>query len=339
MGRKLTQSEWLKRAHEVHGDRYDYSLSEYKRSAVPVAIRCRVHGVFYMRPLAHIRGQNCPECSDRKRLTKDEFERRSRLIHGNKYVYDNVVYVNNKTHVFVTCPKHGDFRITPHNHLRGKGCPKCSFCAEMTQDEFIERAKLVHNNYYDYSLVRYTKNAAPITIICPMYGPFVQEANSHLQGHGCPCLDTKYINNSFNKSQPEDDLYGMLCDKFGEKDVERQFVSDLYPFHCDFYIRSRDLYIELNAYWAHNGHWFNPDDSADIGCVETWVRKREAGSVAYAAAIHTFTVSDVLKRHTARKNNLNYVVFWRRKPVDVQEWFALGCPDGRDWEIEYSWKN
>jgi len=47
-------------------------------------------------------------------------------------------------------------------------------------------------------------------------------------------------------SQPEEDSYELLVDKFGYSEVIRQYRSEKYPFFCDFYIPCLDLYIELN---------------------------------------------------------------------------------------------
>lgn len=59
-------------------------------------------------------------------LTTEQFIEKARQIHGDKYDYSKVEYVNNKTNVCIICPEHGEFWQTPHNHLKGKGCPICS---------------------------------------------------------------------------------------------------------------------------------------------------------------------------------------------------------------------
>lgn len=146
--------------------------------------------------------------------------------------------------------------------------------------------------------------------------------------------DTKSRNGTWASSGPEESLYRRLVDRFGDADVVRQYNKDSrYPYHCDFYIASRDLFIELNGDWSHFSHWFGSGEF-DADVVAAWMDK---GTGRYLSAAHAWTVSDVKKREAARVGNLNYVVFWSEDGLDIDLWFALGCPDGRDWEREYSW--
>ena len=108
---------------------------------------------------------------------KEIFEQKARIVHNNKYSYDDVVYINNKTKVLITCPKHGNFLQTPNKHLLGRGCPKCNRenfgkFSRSTLDQFIEKAKAVHGNTYDYSFVKYTTSRNKVLIICPIHGEF-----------------------------------------------------------------------------------------------------------------------------------------------------------------------
>ena len=129
--------------------------------------------------------------------------------------------------------------------------------------------------------------------------------------------ETKRKNKTFSSSKPEEDMYALLCDKFGKDDVLRQFNSNLYPFNCDFYIKSNDLYIELNASWTHGGHWFDSSSLDDILILNRWSSKN---SDYYNDAILTWTKRDLNKRDIAIKNNLNYLVFWDCDLIDFYEW-------------------
>ncbi len=128
---KLTKEEFIKKAREVHGNKYDYSKANYINNKKPVTIICPIHGEFDQRPDAHIyRGLGCKKCgilvrADKRRLTIEEFVERSRKVHGNKYVYSKVNYIDSTTDVIITCPEHGDFPQNPRNHLYGAGCPRC----------------------------------------------------------------------------------------------------------------------------------------------------------------------------------------------------------------------
>ena len=118
------------------------------------------------------------------------------------------------------------------------------------------------------------------------------------------------------KMKPEDDFHEFLLAVFGEEDVERQHGDDpRYPFACDFYIRSLDLFIELNLYFVHGFHWFNENDPADLEKLALW-RERTKGKDLYSAAIYVWTVSDPQKRKAAQDNNLNYVVLWNLEEIE-----------------------
>lgn len=125
------------------------------------------------------------------RLTIEEFLAKAKVVHGDRYDYSLVEYVNNQTPVKIICPKHGFFKQRPNDHFRGRGCPKCARTAQsvrqaMSQDVWIERARRIHTNRYDYSLVTYVNNHTPISIICPIHGEFMQTPANHIKGQGCP---------------------------------------------------------------------------------------------------------------------------------------------------------
>ena len=142
--------------------------------------------------------------------------------------------------------------------------------------------------------------------------------------HPC-CRESTCIINVFAK----DELYDMLLSVFGENDVILQYQDERYLFSCDFYIKSRDLFIELNSMWMHNTHWYT-DDLTDRMTASDW-------KAFYLNAYETWTSRDVAKRAAARHSKLNYVVFWDAGLDDARLWIAMGCPDGQDWEREYSW--
>ena len=127
----------------------------------------------------------------RKRKTTEEFIVKAEQIHGAKYTYGKVNYINAKTKVIITCPIHGEFEQTPNNHLSGKGCAICSNNINSTTEEFTVKAQIIHNNKYDYSLVQYTNSKNKVVLICPEHGVFQQTPHDHLRGSGCTYC--KYI--------------------------------------------------------------------------------------------------------------------------------------------------
>ena len=127
---KLTKETFIKKAREIHGDKYDYSKVDYKNTKTKVCIICPEHGEFWMTPNSHLLNQGCPKCGDiatgnKLRLSYDSFVKRANIIHNNRYDYSKVNYITIDTDVEIICPEHGEFWQTPHRHLFGQGCPKC----------------------------------------------------------------------------------------------------------------------------------------------------------------------------------------------------------------------
>ena len=189
---------FINKAKQIHGDKYDYSKVEYVNNHTKVCIICPKHGEFWQEPRHHLSKHGCPMCgkenSDRKQsLTLNEFIEKSNQIHNGKYIYDKVNYVNAETKVCIICPKHGEFWQAPHSHLRGQGCPKCGRINYDTTT-FIQKANIIHNNKYDYSQTRYVNSHCKVTIICKEHGIFEQRASAHLLGQGCPlCGNNKIV--------------------------------------------------------------------------------------------------------------------------------------------------
>ncbi|WP_354261327.1 hypothetical protein [Arthrobacter sp. OAP107] len=145
----------------------------------------------------------------------------------------------------------------------------------------------------------------------------------------------KRANNSFGTSAAEEALYVALIRHFGKRDVLRQHVDPRYPYRCDFFIPSRDLFIELNGMWTHGGHWFDHTDLHDLQVVRNWRAKTAA---FYKIAVREWCQRDTAKRNAAGAAGLKYVTLWDGQRLDdAQLWLAMGAPDGYDWKYEYSW--
>ena len=121
-------------------------------------------------------------------------------------------------------------------------------------------------------------------------------------------IETMKQNHSFNKSEPEEEMYKKLCEKYGQENVIRQYYDEeRYPFNCDFYIPSEDLFIELNFHPSHNNHPFNPTNKDDIVLLE----KLKTENTDWAnMIIDVWSVRDYKKQEIAKKNNLNYQVIY-----------------------------
>ena len=342
MSRKLTTEEFIKRAREVHGDKYDYFKVKYVNSQTKIEIICPEHGKFYQTPNNHLKGKGCPKCNGGIFLGCDDFVQKAKKVHRDRYDYSRVEYINSKTKVCIICPEHGEFWQTPDKHLQGDGCPECAGNKLLTCENFVKKAILIHSDKYDYSFVDYVNYKTKVKIVCPEHGPFWQKPANHLQGCGCPeCgkkvsleqvkkgFNTRKQNGTLNSSRLQEMLEFFLFDEF-KNDVVSEYNQDKrYPFNCDFYIKSLDLFIELNGFWTHGEHWFDETNSDDIEQLERWKEKK---SKFYDNAIETWTQRDVKKREYARKNNLNYVVFWGDCKQDISQWFDGGCPVRQDWK-------
>jgi hypothetical protein len=194
--RAFTTKEWVNKARETHGDRYDYSEVDYTNSYTKVKILCREHGIFLQTPDAHYRrGSICPKCRDAARFgkspvrrTTEEWIEFARETHGDRYDYSEVNYVNNYTHVNIRCKEHGIFSQRPVGHTSSKaGCPKCSDDnRRLGVEEIISQFKDIHGDRYDYSKVDYRNDYTRVVIICDVHGEFQQLPYSHKSGNNCP---------------------------------------------------------------------------------------------------------------------------------------------------------
>ena len=182
----MTTESFILKAREIHRGKYDYSKVNYTKAGEKICIICPEHGEFWQKANNHLSGNGCPFCCNNIKTTTEEFIKRANIVHNNKYDYSKVNYIDMNTKVCIICPEHGEFWQTPSSHLSGCGCRKCAFPnANMTTEEFIKRANIVHNNKYDYSKVNYVNVITKVCIICPEHGEFWQLPNEHLRGKGC----------------------------------------------------------------------------------------------------------------------------------------------------------
>lgn len=136
-----------------------------------------------------------------KKLSTEEFIEKAKSIHGDKYDYSEVVYFDNRTKVKIICPIHNVFEQKPIDHLSHCECPKCSNRYIISTHEFIEKAKNIHNDNYDYSLVNYIATKVKVEIICRIHKSFWQAPANHLLGQGCPKCVGKYMDNELFKEK------------------------------------------------------------------------------------------------------------------------------------------
>lgn len=130
-----------------------------------------------------------------------------------------------------------------------------------------------------------------------------------------------------NSSSYEDYMEEQLISILGDGRFIHEYSDNRYPYSCDFYIPEFDLFIEINGFWTHGGHWFDENNNDDINTLKQ-LQKKSDGSNIYSAAIEIWTKRDLMKRDTAIANNLNYVVLWDMDEIklfleEFKKWLTI----------------
>ncbi|MCQ2608939.1 MAG: hypothetical protein MJ197_09685, partial [Bacteroidales bacterium] len=210
---KLTTEEFIEKARRKHGDRYDYRSVKYVNSATKVRIVCPDHGEFLQVPNSHLQGVGCAFCSGRGQITTEIFRRRAVEVHGNKYDYSLVDFVDSKSKVKIRCPKHGVFEQQAGSHLRGVGCPGCSQSKlEVVCADFIKGTEVYFELQKKFSWLK-DKALLPLDIYLPEYNVAIE-----CQGiqHFMP-KDFFGGEVAFNELVRRDQLKYRLCNSHGIK--------------------------------------------------------------------------------------------------------------------------
>ncbi len=192
-----TTDDFIVESREAHGDRYDYSLSNYRKMLEKVTIICPVHGEFEQQPAKHIHSkQGCPKCAGQNKTT-EEYINEADEIHKGRYDYSKTIFKGANDKVTIICKDHGEFQQRAIGHLSGKGCLSCRAMEghekqRLTQNEFLDKCILIHGDTYDYSKTYYINAKNKVTIICKDHIEFEQMPFVHLGGSGCPkCMGSK----------------------------------------------------------------------------------------------------------------------------------------------------
>lgn len=234
MSKQVTTEDFIKRARDVHGDRYDYSKSIYTGCEKDIEIICHEHGPFWQMPSNHLKGKGCRKCgiaslTVSKRVPFDKFLEEAKLVHGDKYEYFPDTYRNRKDNISIRCKEHDFiFQQSPMTHLRGAGCSKCANRYIPTTDEFITHAMQIHGDKYAYDRVIYKNAKTPVEIFCKSHNTyFMQTPDAHLVGKGCK-----------------------LCakDSIGEthKHTTESYIEFVQNLHGDKYDYSDTIYTSMN---------------------------------------------------------------------------------------------
>ena len=220
---------FLHKAEKVHGSRYDYSQVEYIHSQKKIKIICKVHGPFEQTPTTHLKGSGCNLCSidssaEKHRSSSEKFVSRAKEVHGDKYDYSLVKYVDKNTKVTIVCPLHGEFSQNSNSHITNRyGCPLCG--------QLSKGSKLRRTTEHFISKVEYSGKWKKVKIICREHGYFMQDPKSHYDGVGCPTC---------NASKGELRLKELLQGKNFKSQVKMKDAEDKHYVVFDFVIYTKD---------------------------------------------------------------------------------------------------
>ena len=240
MAKKLTTEEFKLQLSREHPELE--LLSDYNGNKNYITVKCVKHNhTFNTKPNWLHAGSSCQKCYDERRgnTTRKNtyaFVEESKKIHNDKYDYSKVEYRNNYTKICIICPEHGEFWQTPNKHLSGQGCPKCAG-KNITTDEWIKKASIIHQQRYDYSKVNYINNSTKVCIICPIHGEFWQTPDKHTQGEGCPICNNSKMELLVRKELDENNI---------NYEQQKQF-NWLGKQKLDFYLPDYNIAIECQG--------------------------------------------------------------------------------------------
>lgn len=213
--RIIEQHKFISKSMFVHGGFFSYDKTEYVSSKKKVVVTCPIHGDFETIPANHVNGGGCPQCEREKngircRLTKEEFVKRAKLVHGENYNYDKSEYLTLETPLTITCPIHGDFLQTPMCHLHGCGCPHCHRSkGEERIEQYLIRCGIVFEiqKRIEIKEIKDTKKFLLLDFYLPNYNTVIEYNGEH---HYKP---VSYFggNDNFEKQKKRDEGLRMYC--------------------------------------------------------------------------------------------------------------------------------
>lgn len=256
--KNLMKNRFIEKAISKFGDKFKYDKVDYINSSTKIIITCPIHGDFETTPSQFLQSKHgCKKCAikeghQKQTRTTKEFIQEAIKIYKDRFLYDKTKYINSNEKVIITCKKHGDFLSRPSDFLRGHSCPKCKGESQKLRnkqlfgfntEEFINRAKLIHGDKYDYSEVDYINDDIKIAIICPKHGIFYQTPQLHLRGQGCPIC----------KSSKGENLVSRILDKLKFQYITQYKINyNNKNYYADFYLPDLNTIIEFNGQQHYN---------------------------------------------------------------------------------------
>lgn len=245
MGVKISLEEVKNRLHKVFGSKYEYDFSNFENTHSKIGVKCQEHGWNQQTLKNLFKGHGCRKCSyivisDKQKNNFDEILNKFKEVHGNKYDYSKFIYTKNRNNSTIICPKHGEFYQSPWTHIKGHGCPSCSGNRRLNTENFIKAATKVHNKNYIYDYTEYKNMHSRVRIICPIHGEFLQLAQVHIKGAGCP---------KCNQSKGEKMIEIYLTNNKIDYVPQKKFNDCKHINHLifDFYLPDYNVCIEFNG--------------------------------------------------------------------------------------------
>lgn len=289
-----TTEEWIKRAKEKF-PQYDYSKVNYVNNKTKVIIVCPKHGEFSQSPSNFLIHCGCSVCQKEKKEEEysNYFFKEAKRKFGNKFSYLTEKVFHNKK-IKIICPIHGEFNQLPQVHLNAKyGCPKCqshTSTLKTSTEEWIEKARLIHGNKYDYSITIFNGSNNKIEYICPKHGRVIQYAYRHLNGSGC-----RKCSSSKGEEKISNILESMNIPFESQKSFED--LKNINNLKYDFYLPKQNIVIEFNGIQHYSSRAFRKTRK------EFLIQKHR----------------DWLKRKYAKKNNLKLIIipYWEFENIET----------------------
>lgn len=261
--------ETLKKLKEKYSN-YDFSNSSYKCAKSPISFFCKKHGIVSQRPNDMLNGHGCKFCGNENKnknrkhksagfyfggrkplITKEKFLEVCSENHEEKYTYFNLEEIGTKSlkniNLDIQCECGNRFVQNAYNHYyRGFGCKICAYKKSskkrmISLEEFISKAKKVHGDKYNYSLVEYNGDSKKVKIICSKHGIFNQTPNAHvLRKNGCP-----HCKESFGEK-----TIRLYCEEQGIKYITQKRYEDcrdVIPLPFDFLLPDKNILIEFQG--------------------------------------------------------------------------------------------
>ena len=340
----FTHKEKLKPQYKSLLNKYDltnYVINRYDDSSSIIESLNRIYYHIEIRPVCKHCGAPVKYyklnkfsdfCSVKCAMNSEEVKHRCKDLLQKKYGVDNVYQlesVKNKIRE-TNLERYGEDNYVKTNEYKECSKQTClnKYGVEHASQtsEFKEKVKKTNNKKYgcDYGLQSPEIKQKSINTCKEKYGVeyFAQSSNfkelftdenfvrnAKLKEYAT--RKNKNNGNDFNTSKDEQLLLSYLKNKFPDL-IYQYYTDERYPFNCDFYIPSLDLFIEYNGHWTHNDHIFDENDNNDLLLLEE-IKEKSKQSKYYKIYEDTWTHRDPLKVKTAKENNLNYLIIWHHE--------------------------